>query len=164
MGRRTSAWWACSTAHLSSGILTAMSRNVDVVRQAIQANRSDDLDARDEEERVARRMALWDRNCEYTSVIAALEPATYRGHDGIRRYLNDLADRWAEWSSESTEVRDIGRDTVFATIRFRAVGKDSGVPVEARLYSVFVLLDGKLLQGHTYRSREDALEAAGLTD
>jgi ketosteroid isomerase-like protein len=164
MTRRTSVWCACSTAHVGSGILIAMSRNVDVVRQAIQANRSEDLDARDEDERVARRVAFWDPNCEYTSVTATLEPATYHGHAGLRRYLSDLTDRWAEWRSELEEVRDVGRDTVLATFRFRAVGKSSAVPVEARLTSVFVLSDGKLLRGRTYPSREEALKAAGLTD
>lgn len=137
-----------------------MSRNIDVVRRAMQANRSELA----EEERAARAVALWDPNCEYTSVMAVLEPATYHGHGGIRRYLGDLAKRWAEWSTELEEVRDVAPDTVFAVFRFRAVGKDSGVPVDARLASVFVLSDGKLFRGHTYRSREDASEAAGLTD
>jgi ketosteroid isomerase-like protein len=142
-----------------------MSReNVEIVREAAEANRSADLDARDEEDRAARRVALWDPDCEYTSVMAALEPATYHGHDGIRRYLSDLAKRWAEWRTEPEEVFDIDPDTVFATLRFRAVGKDSGVPVEALLGSVFVLRDGKLLRGRTYPSREEALEAAELSE
>jgi ketosteroid isomerase-like protein len=135
-----------------------MSQNVELVRQAIETNRSDDLEAR-----IDPDLPLWDPSCEYTSVIAALEPHTYRGHDGIRRYFSDLADRWAEWRSEAEEVFDMSPDTVFATIRFRAIGKDSGVPIEARLGSVFVLSRGKLLRGRTYPSREEALEAAGLS-
>jgi ketosteroid isomerase-like protein len=151
---------------MAAGYLArAMSReNVEIVRQAIEANRSDDLDARNEEDRVARRVALWDPHCEYTSVMAALEPATYHGHAGIRRYLGDLGERWAEWRAEPDEVFDVGPDTVVATFRFRAVGKDSGVPVEARLGSVFVLSEGKLLRGRTYLSRKEALKAAGLSE
>jgi ketosteroid isomerase-like protein len=134
-----------------------MSReNVEIARQAIEANRSHDLAAR-----LEAGLVLWDGSCEYTSVIAALEPHTYRGHEGIRRYFSDLADRWAEWRSEAEEVVDLGSNTVLATVRFRAIGKHSGVPVEARLGVVFVLSDGKLLRGHTYPSREEALEAAG---
>jgi ketosteroid isomerase-like protein len=139
-----------------------VSRNVEIVREAIVASRSSDLDARNEEDGVARRLALWDPECEYTSVMATLEPATYRGHDGIRRYLSDLAKRWSEWRAEPEEVFDVGPDTVLATFRFRAVGKDSGVPVEARLGSVFVLSRGRLVRGRTYPSRKEALEAAGL--
>ena len=139
----------------------AMSReNVETVRRLIEANRSDDLDARIE----AVLEELWDPSCEYTSVIAALEPHTYHGHDGIRRYLSDLADRWAEWRSEAVETFEVRPDAVFATIRFRATGKDSGAPVDARLGVVFVLSEGKVLWGHTYLSRDEALEAVGLSE
>jgi ketosteroid isomerase-like protein len=137
-----------------------MSReNVEIVRQAIEANRSDDLEAR-----IEAVLALWDPSCEYTRVTAAVDPQTYRGHNGIRRYISDMADSWAEWRSEAEDVFEVVPDTVFATFRFRAIGKDSGVPVEARLGVVFVLSDGKLLRGHTYPSREQALEAAGLSE
>ena len=137
-----------------------MSReNVEVARQVIESNRSDDLEAR-----IEAGLALWDPSCEYTRVTAAVDPQTYRGHDGIRRYISDLADSWAEWRSEAEDVFEVGPDTVVATNRFRAIGKDSGAPVEARLGVVVVLSDGKLLRGHTYPSREDALEAVGLSE
>jgi len=110
-----------------------MSGNVEVVRQAIEAQGSDYLCGRSEEDRSARRVALWDPKCEYTSFIAAVESATYHGHDGIRRYLSDLGERWAEWRAEPEAFVDVRPDTVFVSFRFRAVGKDSGVPVEARL-------------------------------
>jgi ketosteroid isomerase-like protein len=137
-----------------------MSReNVEIVRQAIEANRSDDLEAR-----IEAVLALWDPSCEYTRVTAAVDPQTYHGHNGIRRYISDMTDSWAEWRSEAEDVFEVVPDTVFATFRFRAIGKDSGVPVEARLGVVCVLSDGKLLRGHTYPSREQALEAAGLSE
>ena len=139
-----------------------MSDNVEFVREAAEANNSEDLGALDDEARNARAISFWDPACEYTSVIAALEPATYRGHDGIRRWIADLADRWAQWSTEVEEIFDLGPDTVFVTFRFHAVGKDSGVPIDQRLSSVFVLSDGKLVRGRTYSNRDEALEAAGL--
>jgi ketosteroid isomerase-like protein len=137
-----------------------MSReNGEIVRRAIEANTSDDHEARTE-----AFVALWDPSCEYTSVIAALEPSTYRGHDGIRRYVSDLAERWAEWRSEVEDVFEVDPETVVVSFRFSAVGKDSGVPIEARLGAVCVLSDGKLLRGHTYPSRQEALEAVGLSE
>jgi ketosteroid isomerase-like protein len=141
-----------------------MSGNVEVVRQAMEAQGSDYLRGCSEEERSARRVALWDPECEYTSFIAAVESATYHGHDGIRRYLSDLGERWAEWRAEPEAFVDVSPDTVFVSFRFHAVGKDSSVPVEARLGSVLVLSRGKLMRGRTYPSREEALEAAGLRE
>ena len=137
-----------------------MSReNVEVVRQVIESNRSDDLEARME-----AALALWDPSCEYTRVTAAVDPQTYRGHDGIRRYLSDMADSWAEWRSEVEDVFEVGPDTVVATIRSRLIGKDSGVPVETRLGVVFVLSQGKILRGQAYPSRQEAFEAVGLRE
>jgi ketosteroid isomerase-like protein len=137
-----------------------MSReNVEVVRQVIESNRSDDLEARIEAD-----LALWDQSCEYTRVTAAVDPQTYRGHDGIRRYISDMADSWAEWRSEAEDVFEVGPDTVVATIRSRLIGKDSGVPVEARLAVVCVLSEGKVLRAQTYASREEALEAVGPSE
>jgi ketosteroid isomerase-like protein len=110
-------------------------------------------------------LALCDRDVEYTPGIAALETATtYHGHDGMHRYVSDLAESWAEWRADVEEVFDIGPDTVLATFLFHAIGKVSGAPVEAHLAAVFVLSDGKLLRGRTYMSREHALEAAGFRD
>ncbi len=130
--------------------------NVEIVRQVIAANRSDDLEAAKE-----AVPALWDPSCEYIRVTAALEPQTYRGHDGIRRYFTDMAAEWGEWRAEADEILDVDQDTVLATTRFHATGKGSGVPVEARLAVVFVLSKGKISRGHTYLSREEALEAVG---
>lgn len=130
--------------------------NVELVRRAMEAHRSGAA--------VEDLVAFWDPDCEYTSVMAAVEPDTYRGHDGVRRYLRDIAARWAEWRTEPEDVFELGADRVFASFRFFAVGKDSGAPVEARLGSVFVLRGGRLVQGRTYPSRDEALEAARLLE
>ena len=132
---------------------------MEIVRGSLAAHHSGDVEARAEE-----LLAFWDPNCEYTSVMAALEPATYRGHEGMRHYLSDLGERWAEWRAEPEEVFEIGPDAVFASFRFHAVGKDSGVPVEGHLGSIFELVQGKLVRARTYPSREEALEAVGLSE
>jgi ketosteroid isomerase-like protein len=137
-----------------------MSReNVEIVRQVIESARSDALEGR-----IEAVLALFDPSCEYTRVTAAVDPQTYRGHNGIRRYISDMADSWAEWRSEVEDVFEVGPDTVVVTFRFRATGKDSGVPVEARLGGVFVLSQGKILRGQNYASRQQALEAVGLRE
>jgi ketosteroid isomerase-like protein len=142
-----------------------MSReNVDIVREAIESHRSDYLDADDREARIEAVLALWDPTCEFTSVMAAVEPDTYRGHDGLRRYLNDLADSWEEWQNEVEEIFDVGSDTVFATIRSRVIGKGSGATAESQRAAVFVLSKGKIVRGRTFPSRTEALEAVGLRE
>lgn len=132
--------------------------NVEIVRQAIETNRSADL-----EEMIEAALALWHPGCEYTRVTAAVDSQTYRGHDGIRRYMSDMADSWAEWRFEAEEVFEVAADTVVATGRFRSTARASGAPIEVRLGAVFVLSHGKILRGQVYPSRQEALEAVGLT-
>jgi uncharacterized protein len=133
--------------------------NVEIVRQAIEANRSDDVEAN-----IETIVALSAPDSEYTRVTAAVEPQTYRGHDGIRRYFSDMADSWKEWRIEAQEIRDIGPDRVVATIRFRAIGRGSGVPIDAQLGYVAALSDGRVVHARTYPSRAEALEAVGLSE
>ena len=136
-----------------------MSReNVEVVRQVIEWTHSDDLD------RMDRGLALWDPNCEFTPVMAEVEPQTYRGHDGLRRYFSELADSWRDWRMEVEEILDAGPETVIAVFRTYLVGKDSGAAVEAQRGMVCVLSEGKLLRARVYPSREEALEAVGLRE
>jgi ketosteroid isomerase-like protein len=129
--------------------------NVELVRRVVESNRSDYREA---------DLEPWDPNCEYTSLLGAVEPQTYRGHDGIRRYISDMADAWEDWRNEIDEVFEAGPDTVVTTFRTRVIGKDSGAAVEERLAAVFVLSGGKVLRGRTYPSRADALEAVGLRE
>jgi ketosteroid isomerase-like protein len=109
-------------------------------------------------------VALSDPSIEHTRLPAAFGPETYCGHDGIRRWFNDMADLWQEWRNEIEGLVEVGADTVVASIRFRGVGKGSGVPVEARLGLVCVLSAGKVLRSRSYASGEAALEAVGLSE
>ena len=132
--------------------------NLEIVRQFIEAARSGDVHATE------AFVAVSDPGIEHTRLPAASGPETYSGHDGVRRWFTDMADLWREWRNEIEELVEAGPDTVAARIRFIAVGRDSGVPVEARLGLVCVVSKGKILRSRTYASGEDALEAVGLSD
>jgi ketosteroid isomerase-like protein len=131
--------------------------NVEVVRRILEANRSDGVEAA-----IETAIALSDPSVEFTPVMAAVEPQTYRGHDSVPRYFRDMAESWQAWHNEVEEVIQVGPGTVLATFRSHLVGRDSGVTVEARRTGVFELSDGKMLRGRIYPDREAALEALGL--
>jgi len=129
--------------------------NVEAVRRLIESNQSGDLEA------AARTIeAVTHPQGEYIRVTAAFEPYTYRGRGWPGQYLADLADVWGTWSSEAEDVLEVAPDTVVATIRFSATGKESGAPIEERLGFVAILLEGKVLRAKTYSSRGEALKAA----
>ena len=132
--------------------------NVDVVRRAMEANRSSD----DPEARLREVLPLWDPACEFTSVMSGVEPRTYRGHEGIRRYADEMMESWQEWRVDVAETSDVDADTVLATIRTRLVGKQSGAVVEADRTLVCVLSHGRLLRVRAYPDRAEAAESLGL--
>jgi ketosteroid isomerase-like protein len=128
--------------------------NVEIVRRFIEAARSGD-------DAIEAFVAVSDPSIEHTRLPAAFGPETYRGHDGVRRWFADMAELWQEWRNEIDELVEVAPHTVAARMRFIAVGRDSGVPVEARIGLVCVLSDGKVIRSRTYESGEAAVEAAG---
>jgi ketosteroid isomerase-like protein len=69
------------------------------------------------------------------------------------------------WDLEVEEMIDAG-DRVLVVVRDRAVGRASGVPVEAGHIAVWTLAGGKVTRLRTFEpnDRKRALEAAGLSE
>ncbi len=131
---------------------------MEIVRRVYEALRSG-LSA----EAIEEVLVLADPKCELTSRLISVEGATYRGHDGLRAYRKDLDDAFKEWQNELDEISELGSDAVLTESTFRATGR-SGVDVELRSAGVWVLSGGRIVRAHAYPSRQEALEAAGLSE
>jgi ketosteroid isomerase-like protein len=91
-----------------------------------------------------------------------VEPATYRGHDGMRRYFESFYEIMDEVRFEPQEFIDAG-DRVVVPARLVARGRDTGIEAEQQLTMVWTLHEGKALRCETYATKAEALEAAGIT-
>jgi len=95
---------------------------------------------------------------EFVPLVARVEGGVYRGHDGVRRWLEDT---WAamEGYEASIEVLDeiAGRVGVFR-IELRLRGRGSGVEVEAGAYQVTELDRGGRIWRWRFFDRLDAAE------
>jgi ketosteroid isomerase-like protein len=103
---------------------------------------------------------------EWHSALHALmggQETVFRGHNGVRRMLRDLNETFAEVHIEMWEFRDLG-DGVVAVGRTRNRGRASGVETETPLALVTEITDGKTISIRAYLDREEALEAAGLSE
>ena len=87
----------------------------------------------------------------------------YRGHEGMRRLAQDWNDAWATVEYDLVELIDAGPH-VIAAVTYRGRGRSSGVEVERTDYPVWTIRDGKVVKVVWFRRREDALEAAGLSE
>ena len=95
--------------------------NVESFKRGVEAGNRGDIEA---------FLAELDPEVEYHAALPMVGGnAVYRGHEGIREWLEDVGDVLAETEFEFPEIRDLG-DRIVAVGRFRARGKGSGVEVE----------------------------------
>jgi acyl-CoA thioester hydrolase len=131
----------------------ASSANVELIQRVDEAFSRMDADA---------LVALCDPQVEWGSRITAVDEATYRGHEGIRRYIVKLAEVFDWIDVEPLEVLEGGERPVVIN-RFRALGRGSRVEVEQRFFVALEFRNDKLLQWETHLAKDEALAAVGLT-
>ena len=135
--------------------------NVEIVRRLYEA--------------VARRdaatvLSLYDPNVEWdgsrhpwASVMGESDALVY-GHEGIQRFSRRYYEMWEDLDDDLEEVIDAGK-AVISISTIRARGRQSGVAVEwkhqAGLWSI---REGKIVRVVWFPTREEALEAAGLSE
>lgn len=107
--------------------------------------------------------ALYDSDHVMTSDWG-VEARSYRGAPGFLEAIADLDAAWQEWRQEVDDVLDAGDRGVVVLVRLKALGRESGVPVDQPWAMVITLHEGKLIASHTFLDRSRALEAAGLSD
>jgi ketosteroid isomerase-like protein len=108
-------------------------------------------------------MALWDEEGEFYPLRAQLEGESYRGHDGLGRFLGEMAEDWEDVRFEIDEARDAGEQLV-GIGRFRARGRASGVDINVPLGVFMRVRHGKIVYTRFFSEPADALEAAGLRE
>jgi uncharacterized protein len=92
-------------------------------------------------------------------------PPSYRGREGFREFMQTWTqEQFQDWSIELERLIDAGGDRVVAFFHQRAIGRESGVPVELRMATLYELEDGRIVRMRHFLDREEALEAAGLSE
>ena len=102
-----------------------------------------------------------DPDVELVPLKAALEGGSYRGHEGLRRYLGDMSDDWERFHLEAEEFRPVGSDRILVMGRVMARGRASGVDMDYAAAWLCYLRGGKVVRVQFYSDRNEALLAAG---
>jgi len=84
----------------------------------------------------------------------------YRGHDGVRQFLADVAENWKSTSIEVGEITEVGQK-ILVLGRQKSVGALAGVPVENDFGEVFRFEGDRIAEVRMFRDHEQAKEAAG---
>ena len=98
---------------------------------------------------------------EFYSALASLEGRAFVGHEGIRRYFDDVISAWDEWRVELHRVEEIPDGRVVVTMTMHVRGRHSGAEVTQSVGHVWELEEGKLRRCTAYPDGEAALTAVG---
>jgi ketosteroid isomerase-like protein len=132
-----------------------MSReDVETCRRTIAAYNRRDVDAFVEE---------FDPAVEWrplNQVMFGGEAEVYRGHEGVRRFMREVNDAFAEVQIEELEIHDLDERIVMSG-RLRAFGRSSGAPTESAIGWVVEMKDARIIRMRDYLDPAEALRAAG---
>jgi ketosteroid isomerase-like protein len=88
---------------------------------------------------------------------------TFKGEDPIGRWAAEMRETWAEVRWELDRIFEAD-DVVVSFYRGIGIGRESGVEVVRDLTGIYRLRDGLIVSERVYLNREEALEAAGLSE
>jgi ketosteroid isomerase-like protein len=88
----------------------------------------------------------------------ALEPGTYRGHEGLRRYFGSYDETMGDVQYLPQSLEASG-ERVLGELVLRARGLGSGIEVEQRGWLVFTLRDAKILRIEGFLDHDSARAA-----
>jgi len=87
----------------------------------------------------------------------------YLGRDRIRKNWDDVIGMWAEWIVEPHDFLEVSDDELLFSVRGRMVGRD-GIELHVKAAQVWTVRDGRVARACFYQSREEALQALGVTE
>jgi ketosteroid isomerase-like protein len=100
------------------------------------------------------RLAVPDFEMDMTTRV--LNPATYRGEEGLRQFLTEIDELWE--SMDMTVERLIERDDqVLALLAVDIKGRGSGLQLQDRIAQLWTVRDGKLVRMRVRADQQAAL-------
>ena len=134
-----------------------MSReNVEIVRRGYEAFNRGDAEA------MVDDMAP---TIEYVGTGAVPGfPGVYQGPDGWKKAVSWLRDEFDDAHVEIRELVERGEDLILASLALSGRGKQSGIETSLEIWQLWTVEGGKIQRGQGFTTREEALEAAGLSE
>jgi ketosteroid isomerase-like protein len=102
---------------------------------------------------------LWDADLEIVNAEGWVLEATYRGHDGLRRWWGDLAEAFSDFTMEVEEIAPLDEERFLTVQRFVGHFRVTEIPIDARWASVITARAGRIVQAVGYLSKGRALRA-----
>jgi uncharacterized protein len=108
-------------------------------------------------------IALCDGDFELDMSARTLNPETYRGHQGIRRFYRDVSEVWEEFRWEPLRFFEAD-DEVVVLLHSHGRGRGSGLEMARDAAMVWTVREGRAVSVRFYTDQAEALEAANLRE
>jgi len=108
-------------------------------------------------------LAFLSDDFEFVNPDYAVEPGTRHGHAGWSQAMNSLGAAFHHIEHEVGEARDLG-DRVLCFTTFVARTSADSVAIRQDEPQLWTLRDGKVTRLQWFHDRDEALEAAGLSE
>ena len=131
--------------------MSSQDDNVAVVLSALEAFERRDMET---------VLSVLDPEIQTFSSPELANPVDAVGREQWLQWMGDWLDAWEGFEVEFEKVEPVGQHHVVVDMYQRARGKESGVGVELRVYTMFEIREGIAKRYHLYPDREQALEAA----
>ena len=125
--------------------------NVNFMREAFRAFAGEDLSA---------LAGLLDPDVEWKPLE---DPEPQHGLEGVLQSLGAWYEVWDEVHMELEELIDAG-SSVMAVVRMRGRHAGSQSEVAERFFQIWSISEGKIVRFREFRTRNEALEAVGLSE
>jgi ketosteroid isomerase-like protein len=132
-----------------------MSReNIEVVRHGFEAWEADDLTG---------LLEVFDDALVTRRLEPMPDPGNWKGREGMLDMVSEWMDTFGEFTMKGEEFIDAG-DHVVVQVAQEGRGDLSGAPVTGRFWFTFGVRDRKVVTLDIYGTRQQALEAVGLSE
>jgi len=129
--------------------------NAQIVRWTFEAICDEDIDG---------LLELYDPEIEFLPLTGTLvESGGYVGHGGVRDYFEECAEVWELMQPHADDLRTVG-DHVVVLGGCAVRGRGSGAGSDNPMAWVITLRDGRVIRHRGFATREEALDAVGLTE
>jgi ketosteroid isomerase-like protein len=129
--------------------------NVQLVRTGVDAMAQGDLDAAGQ---------FLDPAFEFDVTRTDLNPRVYHGIEGLLELMGEWTSTWDDYEFEVDELVEAASDRVVGVLRERGRMKGSDSWVEHVRGVIWTIRAGRLLRYEEYPTKQDALEAAGISE
>ncbi len=129
--------------------------NVEITRQVVEAVNRRDRDA---------WLRLQDSEVEFRADPAWPESETVRGRDAVWEFSAAIIETWEHADFEIGEVIGAGSDRLLVRLTRPVQGKTSGIADVLDYWCVLTFRGGKVLGTYWFATRDQALEAVGLSE